>query len=119
MKRAGRRTSRTGRAVEGGDAVKSRRRFLKLVALTSAAALVPATPRRTRAATAPKKSAPAAAARPAALENEIKKQKNATAQALKAIRDFELPPGSEMAFVFSAQRAPRRGKPGSSKGGKP
>ena len=114
MKRARRRTSRTGRAVEEDDAVKSRRRFLKLVALTSVAALVPATPRRTRAAAAPKKSTPAAAARPAALENEIKKQKNATAQALKAIRDFELPPGSEMAFVFSAQRAPRRG----TKGGK-
>jgi len=108
MKRE-RRTVRPRRTVEEGDAVKSRRRFLKLVAMTSAAALVPAVPKRARAART-KKAAPAPAARPAALENEIKKQKAATADALKAIRDFELPPGSEMAFVFSAQRAPRRGK---------
>jgi hypothetical protein len=87
--------------------VKSRRRFLKLVAMTSAAALVPAAPRGARAATK-NKPAPAPAARPTALETELKKQKHSTAQALKAIRDFELPPGSEPAFVFSAQRAPRR-----------
>ena len=63
--------------------------------------------------------APAAAAapsRPPALEAEIAKQKKSTADLLKTIRDFELPPGSEMAFVFSAVKpARRRTAPGSSR----
>jgi hypothetical protein len=86
--------------------MKSRRTFLKLVALTSASALAPALPKPARGATPRSTAAPKA--RSAAVEAEIKKQIAATAQALKTIRDFELRPGSEMAFVFAPQRVTRR-----------
>jgi hypothetical protein len=95
-------------------AAKSRRRFLKTVAMGSAAALVAASLPKTGEA-APAKTAakpkPAAPARPAALEAEIEKQKKSTADLVKTIRDYELPAGSEMAFVFSAQKAPKRATP--------
>lgn len=92
-------------------APKSRRRFLKTVVMGSAAALVAATlPRDGEAArakrTVPPK--PVAPARPTAIEAEVAKQKQSTADLLKAIRDYELPPGSETAFVFSATKTPRR-----------
>jgi len=103
-------------------AANSRRRFLKTVAMGSAAALVSVTlPRTGEAATAPAKVAPkpkpAPPARPAALEVEIAKQKQSTVDMLKTIRDYELPPGSEMACAFSVAKPPKRratpGKPAS------
>jgi hypothetical protein len=94
-------------------AATSRRRFLKTVAMGSAAAVVAATlPHAGAAAPAPSKGAPKAkpvtSARPAATEAEIARQKQATADMLKTIRDFELPAGSEPAFAFSAVKASKR-----------
>ena len=92
-------------------AAKSRRGFLKTVAIGSAAALVAAAlPRAGDAAPAKlaPKPKPALPARPPALEAEIAKQKQSTADMLKAIRDYELPSGSEMALVFSVVKAPKR-----------
>lgn len=79
----------------------SRRRFLSLIAAGSAA--VAAAPARTLAAaasTAPAAVAKPTAALPAKMRAEIEKQKKNTADALKTIRDYPLPPGSAMAFVF-------------------
>lgn len=95
-------------------APKSRRRFLKTVAMGSAAALVAATlphagdasPARHSRKTRP--VAPVAPVAPSEIETEVAKQKKSTADILKTIRDYELPPGTEMAFVFSAAKAPRR-----------
>ena len=92
---------------------KSRRRFLKVVALGSAAALVSATlPRSGDAAgraakgvTKPRHSTPS---RAAAIEAEIAKQKHSTADMLEKIRDYPLPAGSEMAFAFVPERAAKR-----------
>ena len=95
----------------------SRRSFLRLLAAGSAAtAATPAaalaraaTPKRKRA----KPAAGAAGARPAALAvppelaEEIRKQKALVEQALKAVRDYPLLPGSEPAFVFAPLR-PRK-----------
>lgn len=99
----------------GGSAGSTRRDFLKLAALGSVAALVPASAERVSAATrraarkAAKAHKAAAAAAPAvdgehpnaaALAAEIAKQKKSTADLLKTIRGYELAPGSEQAFVF-------------------
>jgi anaerobic selenocysteine-containing dehydrogenase len=91
---------------------KSRRQFLKLVAAGSAAALTGSS-QRSLAATAVK--AARRAARPAApppaptaaARAEIRKQKEQTAEALKTIRDYPLPTGSPMAFVFQPLKAGR------------
>lgn len=80
--------------------MKSRRTFLKLMATGSAAVLAG----NTVAAAAPaksrgKRSAPAA---PAASPDELRKQKEYTAAALKVIREYKLPPGAaEPAFTFA------------------
>ena len=81
----------------------SRRRFFGLVAAgsaTLAAGLLPpvasgAAPRRPRvtAAAAPPK-------RSAAIEKGIREQQEALDRQLKAIREYSLPAGSDMAFVF-------------------
>ena len=98
-------------------AARSRRRFLKVAALGSAAALVTATlPGAGDAATtrrgARPKPAPAPAVppppQPSAIEAEVAKQKKSTADLVKTIRDFELPPGSEQAFAFAAAKAGKR-----------
>ena len=97
---------------------KSRRRFLKTVAMGSVAAFAAATLPKVGEAAPVKRgrhaSQPAAPTLTAhtPVEAEIEKQKKATADTVKTIRAFELPAGSEMAFVFSAQKAPRR-TPGS------
>lgn len=79
----------------------SRRRFITLVAGASAAALVaPASSIRAAA----RKPLPRQAAGPPAMAAEIEKQKKSVAEALKAIRDYPLPPGSDMAFVFRPLR---------------
>jgi hypothetical protein len=83
-----------------------RRRFVTLMALGSAALV-----------TAPLSRAAAAAARKAetsprmassAIRKEIANQEKGLKDQLKTIRDFELPPGSPMAFVFKPLRARRR-----------
>jgi hypothetical protein len=103
---------------------KSRRRFIRAVAAGSAVSLV--APLRAIArsaasatgATTPKKAAapkraPAAKPRPAAdakhvaLPKEVEKLKGYTNDALKAVRAYPLPTGSEMAFTFHPVR-PRR-----------
>ena len=95
------------------SAVKSRRRFLKVVAMGSAAALVSAAlPKAGGAAGRPAKGAArhSGAARPrsAAIAAEIAKQKHSTADMLKTIRNYSLPAGSEQAFVFAPARAAKR-----------
>jgi hypothetical protein len=90
-----------------GDLVKrSRRRFLGLLAAGSAAAAAAtpaaalvrvAAPRRTGAPPAGQPGGPGVSP---ALAEEIRKQKAMVEQALKAVRDYPLPPGSEPAFGF-------------------
>jgi hypothetical protein len=119
VKRAKKTPRRDGRRREGARELdRSRRRFLELLAAGSAAALArpvaalaePAKPPAPPAAAA----APAApAAKPASRDRaspaEIEKQKRDLAATLKAIRDFELPPGSDPSFVFVALRSRRSG----------
>lgn len=94
------------------EPARSRRRFLKVAVMASAAAVASsALAGAGEAASAPRKRSARpkpAAERPAALEAEIAKQKHSTSDLLKAIRDHELPPGSEMAFAFVPARAPKR-----------
>ena len=134
MKRAKKAASRSGgrRRASGSAPDRSRRRFLELLASGSAAVLAqpvaalaaaapaaapakPATPGAgpakgaapLKGATPAAKPAPHSRANPA----EIEKQKRDLAAALKAIRDFELPPGSDPSFVFVPLR-PRRSRGG-------
>ncbi len=94
-------------------AARSRRRFLKVAMLGAAAAVATsampgageAAPARVKRAARP---ATVTAARHAEIETEVAKQKHSTADLLKTIRDFELPAGSEPAFVFTPARAPKR-----------
>jgi len=87
------------------DSARSRREFLKLVAAGSAAALVSAAP--AASAIAAEKPAPREGkhARSAALRKEIGDQEQYLARALKVIREYSLPPGSDMAFVFKPMKA--------------
>ena len=97
----------------------SRRRFIKLLAAGASVAL--AAPVATLAAekSAPR-SRPAPAAKPAARAalpagravsaRELEKQKQYVEEALKAIRAFPLPPGSDPAFVFRPMRRGRKGR---------
>ena len=93
--------------------MRSRRKFLKLLALSSAAVIAPAAvPRRSRVAIQ-RRGRPAVGGTPAlrrsaAIEAEIRKQVKATAGILKTIRAYDLPPGSEMAFAFAPVRPTRR-----------
>jgi hypothetical protein len=45
----------------------------------------------------------------AAAQEELRKQKASTAQAIKAILNFPLPPGTEPGFVLRPVKARRRG----------
>ena len=99
--------------------MKSRRDFLKLVAAGSAAATlgragrVAADATKTAGVTSSgaKHSGAAshAAPRSAALEAELGKQKKSTADALKTIRDRELPAGAALAFSFKPLKKSGRG----------
>ena len=96
------------------DAANSRRRFLKVAVLGSAAALassvVPGAGDAAAAGTKrPARPKRATTGRPEAAEAEIAKQKRSTGDMLKTIRDYELPAGSELAFAFVPARAPKRG----------
>ena len=85
----------------------TRRSFLKLVAAGSAALLTGAVAPLGRAATASSKQKRAPAASPA-IRREIESQKAYVARALKAIREHDLPSGSDPAFTFSPLRPRRR-----------
>lgn len=86
----------------------TRRRFLKLVAAGAAAAVTApaqglARTVRRRTTTRPQPVKPAAPDHAAPSERiaaEIEKQKGYVAAALKTLRAYELPNGSEQAFVF-------------------
>lgn len=82
----------------------SRRRFMTLLAGASAATLAAPVRPLLAAARAPLPKRPAIPPRMAA---EIEKQKKYVADTLKVIRDFKLPPGSDMAFEFRPMRAKR------------
>ena len=86
-----------------------RRHFVTLVAL-SGAALVTAPLSRAAAATRKVASQSERRRTPsAAIRREIANQEKGLADQLKVIREFELPPGSAMAFAFKPLRA-RRGR---------
>jgi hypothetical protein len=90
----------------------SRRAFLRVVAVSSAAAM---TRGATSAAAAAKQAAkakpPASHEAPmsAATRSEIDKQIKSTKDTLKTIRAYELPAGSPVAFVFSPLKPKRDG----------
>jgi len=95
--------------------MKSRRQFLKLVAVGSAATLSGgARSAAAAAAVAAKAAAPAAgvstAPRSAAVVKEIDRQKKNTTDALKVIRKYELPAGSPLAFTFKPLRPGKGGR---------
>ena len=90
----------------------SRRRFLRLLAAGSAAtAATPAAAlaragkpvrKAPKPATSEKPAAPAAAPGvPPAVAEEVRRQKAQVEQAVRALRDCPLPPGSEPAFLFA------------------
>jgi hypothetical protein len=92
----------------------SRRRFLKLTAAGAAAALAAPAATLARAAAPAKRATPAKP--PAATAGtkghvasakEIEKLKGYLEGSLKAVRNFELPPGSDMAFSFRAMKTNR------------
>jgi hypothetical protein len=85
----------------------SRRRFLKLFAAGTAAMVAGAGSGRRAAAATPKRARRTRPARLSPIEAEIKSQKEFTARALKTIRDYVLPPGSDPAFVFRPLKASR------------
>ncbi len=104
---------------------RSRRGFLRLLAAGSAAALTASASGVARAAAPPKRRAKGATGRaapgggkpgrapapPTAVAEEIRKQKASVAQALKAVRDYPLPTGSDPAFVFAALPLLRKERP--------
>lgn len=97
-----RRRSRSSRSP--ADRQITRRRFITLLAAGSAAALT--TPARGLAAAARR-----ATGRPTPgpkMLAEVEKQKKSVADALKVIRAYPLPPGSDMAFAFRPLRPKRR-----------
>lgn len=95
----------------------SRRGFIGLIAAGSAAAAIPAATLAHAAAPKKRPAKPtqgmkppdpgAGTGAPPAVAEEIRKQKAALEQSLKAIRDYPLPTGSEPAFVFAPLR-PRK-----------
>ena len=96
------------KADEAGSAGRSRRRFLKLFAAGSAAALAGGIPAATVRAAAPAPKRKPAFATPAMshqVRAEIESQKEYIGKALKTIREFPLAPGSDMAFVFAPRKA--------------
>ena len=100
---------------------KSRREFLRMVAAGSAAVVAASAGRAAAAAksaaaksaggaqTAKSGAAQPGGSRSAAVQAEIDKQKKSTAKALKAIRAYELPAGSPMAFAFRPLRPTHKG----------
>ena len=88
---------------------KSRRRFLRVMTMGTAAALVATTlPRAGEAARQAKRATRPRPDRSAPVEAEVAKQKKSTHDLVTTIRNYELPPGSEMAFAFVPMRATKR-----------
>ena len=99
----------------------SRRRFLRLVLVGGAAVvggavnpiLRPA--RAASPATAPRRRRRprgSSASFPSSMRREIANQKRYVARALKTIRNYQLAPGSDMAFVFRPLSPQGKGRPG-------
>ncbi len=94
----------------------SRRRFLRLMAAGSAAAVAGPVAAATRtkkpirktAAPAPTTLAGKAAPPPATVAEEIRRQKTSLDKSLKTLRDYPLPAGSEPAFTFVPLKARRK-----------
>lgn len=88
----------------------SRRRFLSLIAAGSAAAAIAPAQKVLAATSAASKSAALTAPMVATgkVRTEIEKQKKSTAEQLKVIRNYVLPPGSPMAFEFRPLRRGRK-----------
>jgi len=87
-----------------------RRRFVQIVS-AAAAAVITAPWSRLAAAAQRHSGPPPKGERPsatAAMRKEIRNQERTLGAALRVIRDYELPPGSPMAFVFTPLRARRR-----------
>jgi hypothetical protein len=101
----------------GGLMTRSRRGFIRLIAAGSAAAAATPAAVLARVGTPKRKAAGpvpgAAGAKPAgpevsqAVAGEIRRQQAQVEQALRAVRDCPLPPGSEPAFRFAPLR-PRK-----------
>ena len=88
--------------------ITSRRRFLKLITAGSASLLAgSASGARSIAATAPARSRDSSRPLPRVVRVEIESQKQYLAKALKAIREYPLAAGSDMAFTFKPL-GPRR-----------
>src|SRR5690349_16664691 len=84
-----------------------RRRFIHVLAAGSAAIIAGSVPRAAVAAAKATPRPPRAAAKPLppSMEKELRNQEKGVADALKVIRAYDLPPGSEPATVFRAMRA--------------
>lgn len=98
-----------------GARTLSRREFVAVVAAGSAAVLSrPAdalADSASPAANARPKPAPAAGPKmTAAQQKEYDRQHKSTLETLKTIRDHAMPAGTEMASVFHARRAARKGR---------
>jgi hypothetical protein len=94
----------------------NRRRFIGVIAAGGAAALStmasPSAVDAAKAASAPAPRGPGAKGgpRPAAVQRELKQQEKSVAGMVKVIRDFDLPPGSDLAVTFRPLRARREGR---------
>ncbi len=94
----------------------SRRRFLRLMAAGSAAAVAgpvataagATRPVRKTATPAPATTTGKASPPPVAVADEIHRQKTALEKSLKTLRDYPLPAGSEPAFTFVPLKARRK-----------
>ena len=87
-----------------------RRRFIQLIAASGAAIAAGAAPRPKAMASAGEAPPPRRGREslPAAMRQELRNQEKTVADALQAVRSYELPPGSEPATVFRAMRSRKR-----------
>jgi hypothetical protein len=114
-----RRRTEPGAAGGGTPGRQSRRRFIKLIAAGSAAMLAgTGSAARGQAAVKPAPRAAARALTPA-VRAEILEQQQYLAQSLKAIREYTLPPGSEMACGFEPLKARAGARKRGAAGGNP
>ena len=86
----------------------TRRAFVGALAAGAASVVAATTPAlgatRTRRRPRPQADAPTPA-----VATEIRTQKKGVGDIVKALRDYKLEPGSDVAFTFRAMRVPRRG----------
>jgi len=98
---------------------QSRRRFIKLIAAGSAAMVAGTGPAARSRAAVKRASRAATPGLTPAVRAEIRNQKQYVAQALKAVREHSLPPGSDPAFVFEPLKARAVTRRKGAAGGKP